>query len=158
MKKKLCYLALLFSLCVSMTCNRENEDNHYIIRFSNRADCAIYVSCKDLYNRNDTAPVYGFPYNLNNIKINPNEINANSLVAFSWESVFSDKRITPTDTLMIFVFDAEKVEADAKPQEAVIARYDVSLKDLQQNHWLFSYPPNDNMADIKMWPPYSSYH
>jgi len=157
MKKTLCYLALLFSLCVSMTCHRENEDNHCIIHFSNRADYAIYVSCKDLYNRNDTAPVYGFPLNLNDIKINPNEINTNSLVAFSWESVFSDERISPIDTLMIFVFEAEKVEAGVSPKEAVIARYDVSLEDLQCNNWLLSYPPNSNMAHIKMWPPYQSY-
>ena len=155
--KRISYLILLFILCTSTTCFREDENSHTSIRFSNRADYAIYVSYKDLYNRNDTTPVYKFSSYLEIVKINPNEINANSLVAFSWEAVFTDERIDPIDTLMIFVFEAEKVEADASPQEALIARYEVSLEDLQRNHWLLSYPPNGNMAAIRMWPPYSSY-
>lgn len=157
MKKTLCYLAFIFFLCTSTTCHRDNENNHCSIRFANRSEIDIYVSCKDLYTRQDTTPVYGFSYKLEYLRIKPNEINVNALEAFSWESVFTDTRITPIDTLMIFVFDAEKVDEDVSPQEAVIARYDVSLEDLQRNHWLLSYPPNGNMAAIRMWPPYSSY-
>jgi hypothetical protein len=105
--KRISYLILLFILCTSTTCFREDENSHTSIRFSNRADYAIYVSYKDLYNRNDTTPVYKFSSYLEIVKINTNEINANSLVAFSWEAVFTDERIDPIDTLMIFVFEAE---------------------------------------------------
>ena len=155
--KKVIYLILLLILCASDTCMREDHQHHYIISFLNRADFAIYVSRKELYNQ-DTTAEYLFYYPLKYLRINPNEINLKSLRATSWEAVFTDERFSPIDTLMIFVFDAEKVEADVSPQEAVVARYDVSLEDLQRNNWSLSYPPNSNMATIKMWPPYSSYY
>lgn len=156
--KRISYLILLFILCTSTTCLREDDNDHYYIRFQNRSDYPIYVSNKGLYDRQDTTvSIYGFHYPLEYLRINSNEINSKSLRAKSWEAVFTDERYSRIDTLMIFVFDAEKVEAEANPQEAVIARYDVSLEDLQHNNWLLSYPPNKNMATIKMWPPYSSY-
>lgn len=149
---------LIFILCVSITCHREDQFNHCFIHFSNKANFGIYVCSKSLISRQDTIAEYRFGLPLKDLIINPYEINSKSLESYSWESVFSDNRASSIDTLMIFVFDAEKVEAEAEPQEAVIARYDVSLEDLQSNNWMLSYPPNDNMANIKMWPPFSSYH
>ena len=155
--KRIWYIILLYILCISTTC-KEDDNDHYCICFQNRADYPIYVSCKHLSNRQDTTAIYSFHFPLEYLKINPNEINIKSLRASSWEAVFTDERFSPIDTLMIFVFEAEKVEAEADPQEAVIARYDVSLEDLQRNNWLLSYPPNKNMATIKMWSHYSSYY
>lgn len=155
--KRIIYILLLFCLCTSTACHKEDDNDHYCIRFHNLADNSIYVSRKGLYNRQDTIAIYSFYFPLEYLKINPNEINLKSLRATSWEAVFTDKRFCPIDTLMIFVFDAEKVEVGKNAKESVIARYDVSLEDLQRNHWLLSFPPNENMVTIKMWPPYSSY-
>ena len=40
---------------------------------------------------------------------------------------------------------------------ALLVQYEFALHDLEMLDWAFSYPPNDDMKDIKMEPPYSSF-
>ncbi len=60
--------------------------------------------------------------------------------------------------MLLFVLDSEKLKSGVTMPDAIMARYDIVLADLQRCQWMLSYPPNENMADIKMWPPYSSYN
>ena len=57
---------------------------------------------------------------------------------------------------MIFIMDADIVELHTDFKKAIIQRYDISLQDLQCLNWMLTYPPSENMKDIKMWPPYGS--
>ena len=91
-------------------------------------------------------------------EILPGKINNSTLSTFtSWESVLGadldDRNLNPIDTLMVFVFDAELLETNpSNVEEALLLRYDLSLKDLQRFNWTLSYPPTESMKDIKMWP------
>lgn len=56
---------------------------------------------------------------------------------------------------MIFIMDAELLESkETHIHDIIIQRYDLSLQDLQQINWTLTYPPNENMKNMKMYPPY----
>lgn len=38
-----------------------------------------------------------------------------------------------------------------------LARYDLTLNDLITLNWEISYPPDERMKSIRMWPPFDSY-
>lgn len=154
MKRVSVLLSSILILLTSTRCYHESGLNHCFINFANKSDKSIYIEQFEGYP--DTISLIKdrfWPSEYNKVKPNG---NSKYLCNSGYEAAFNEYQTI--DTLMIFVFDAEKVEVKAEPQEAVIARYDVSLGDLQSNNWTLSYPPNDNMANIKMWPPFSSYH
>ncbi len=130
----------------------DDDDHHYRIRFVNESEQTLYVDCSIYYP--DTIPI------LTNERdeILPGKINNSTLSTFtSWESVFGadldDRNLNPIDTLMVFVFDAERLDADRhRVMDALLVRYDLSLQDLQRLNWTLSYPPTESMKDIKMWP------
>ena len=92
--------------------------------------------------------------------VQPNEINKRALrLRYCWESYFEHGTI-PSDTLMIFVFDAEVVKnipwIEVYKNYHVLKRYDLSLSDLHLLNWRISYPPTELMQTIKQYPPYES--
>jgi hypothetical protein len=60
------------------------------------------------------------------------------------EAVFSHGVQIPSDTLMIFIFDAEVIEteewSDVVHSYKVLKRYDLSLADLKRMNWTITYP------------------
>ncbi len=62
---------------------------------------------------------------------------------------------------MVFVFNADTLETHgwdyAKEHNMVMQRYDLSLTDLQNLNWTLTFPPTEEMRNIKMWPPYGTY-
>ena len=145
-------LCLLFILS-SSTCIGDNSDErHYYIPFSNESKEDIYVNYSEFYP--DRGPVRD---NLEGIS--PGRTNKTLIMSSSWEWVFGDEGIQgnccPLDTLMVFVFDAEQLDADDHNlEEALLVRYDLSLMDLKHLNWMLSYPPSPQMQDMKMFPPY----
>lgn len=138
------------------TCYREDEDTHYFIHFGNRSRQAIYVTANTF--RGDTIPVeYETPPDAHTYKIDPGKINTDALFSgISWEDSFGDSYVLPNDTLSVFVFDALKMEdKQSSSRDALLVRYDLVLRDLQQLNWIVMYPPTRNMKSIKMWPPYT---
>ncbi len=140
-------------LSPSFRCMPDDDDNHhYRIRFVNWSEKSIYVDCSIFHP--DTIPMLTSERD----EILPGKINNSTLSTFtSWESVFGadldDRNLNPIDTLMVFVFDAELLETNPSyVEEALLLRYDLSLKDLQRFNWTLSYPPTESMKDIKMWP------
>lgn len=96
-------------------------------------------------------------YEPNNM-IKPQQTNTESIpiIPVSWEAAFSDNRIT-LDTLMIYILDDQALKKeDVDIRQSFLQRYDLSLQDLQRLNWVLSYPPAENMKDIKMWPTYKS--
>jgi len=62
------------------------------------------------------------------------------------------------DTLYVFIFEEDVLAnhswADVVDKNLVLQRYNLSLKDLQQLNWQISYPPSEQMKDMKMYPPF----
>lgn len=70
-----------------------------------------------------------------------------------WEEVFKG---LPADTLTIFIFDGDTVASYEweyiRNEYKILRRYDLSLQDLERLEWTVTYPPSENMSNIKMWP------
>ena len=150
-------LILPFVLMATM-CQGEDENHHKSIRFTNNTDKAIYVIPSFAYpdTLNGTGMGRGglnMPYKY---KILPGTENRDALrMREFWEVIFSDERRIPSDTLMVYVFDAELLESQTTNiVNTIIQRYDLSLQDLQYLNWTLTYPPSPNMSSIKMYPPY----
>jgi len=62
------------------------------------------------------------------------------------------------DTLCLFIFDAdtfntynwEEIQSDYK----VLQRYDMNYENIKALKYYITYPPDERMRDIKMYPPY----
>lgn len=73
-------------------------------------------------------------------KIEPGrQINLRS--SFEWENVIKEM---PSDTLSIYVFDADTLTiynwSQVKEGYKVLKRYDLSIDDLHQMNWTITYP------------------
>ena len=70
------------------------------------------------------------------------------------------KSASSVDTLMVYVYDEDVVRnntwQDIRDNYLVRQRYDLSLGDMRALDWTLSYPPDERMKGIKMWPPYGS--
>jgi len=77
----------------------------------------------------------------------------------------------PKDTLSIFIlnmnnmnnmnnhYDVEEIDSMWKEMnygKRFLWRYDISLQDLRKLNFLLSYPPDERMKYMKMYPPYGS--
>ena len=148
-----CIIVVFLALSVFSCRYVEDENHHYFIRFENKLSNAVYFVESVFYP--DTSTFVGSALASPQIyKVSSNEINKSALKnRNSWEFVYTD--VLPHDTLMIFVFDAKKLEArKGHPRNAFLIRYDISLQDLQRVNWYLTYPPNISMKAIKMWPRY----
>ena len=145
-------IILLVFAAFSSTCVREDENHHKTIRFVNKSNIPIYIygsySYPDTLNNR-----LGSSYHLYRAEANTENTSALRRRDF-WEVTF---RNIPSDTLMVYVFDAELVDSHSTHgHNTIIRRYDLSLQDLQLLDWTLYYPPTVAMKDIKMWPPYGS--
>jgi hypothetical protein len=66
---------------------------------------------------------------------------------------YSYNKIPNVDTVYFFILDADTISYE---KCKVLQRYNVSisLDELKNLNYTLSYPPTENMKDIKMYPPY----
>lgn len=134
-------------------CKKEDENHHKTIEIINNSEKTLYADCgvsypDTLFDIRRPSPAY---------KIKPYERNTTALWNRDyWESDFEVGWIIPSDTLMIYIYDAELLDSKTFThiKNTVIQRYDLSLQDLQFLNWKISYPPSEAMKDIKMYPSY----
>lgn len=147
---------LLSFVFMAFKCSKDDEDNHSTITMINNSEKEIYTYFGGSYP--DTLQDVGVPSSSEPsiYKVASHERNATALwMSPSWEIVLCDRRQIPSDTLMVFVYDAELLDSKtSNVYDAVIQRYDLSLQDLQQLNWTLTYPPSSDMRNIKMYPPY----
>ena len=141
-------IILLFTslLFLGSTCKKEKEDCHKTITVFNNSEKAIYVSFDTHYP--DT--LYFGHYS----GITSNAF-ANKILAKSssdrplqnkdcWESDFNYGVQIPSDTIMVYVFDAGVLEKEdwetVVHDYMVLKRYDLSLDDLKRMNWTITYP------------------
>ena len=70
-------------------------------------------------------------------------------------------RISPDqDITHVFILDPDTVESyswdELRAGSKYLKRYDFTWKDTDRLNNQVSYPPTDNMRDVKMYPPYGS--
>ncbi len=139
-------ILFLTVLLLSSTCENEDEDCHKRITIINNSEKSIYVvgdtNYPDTtYFRHSSGPTED-PYNY---RISAKSSSDRPLQNRScWETIFSYGDQISSDTLMIFIFDAEVLEteewSDVVHDYKVLKRYDLSLDDLMQNDFTITYP------------------
>ncbi len=86
------------------------------------------------------------------LNVKPSEDGETSSSA-RWEDRFS---VLPSDTLSIFIFDAQQLDTTSwtktRDEYRILKRYDFSLKDLQRLDFKITYPPDGRMLNIKSYP------
>lgn len=144
----------IFILLASMVCTScryldYDENSPYRIGFYNTTETDLYVDWSTEYP--DTAITDMRALLMPDIcKVKAYAFNNDALDLYSL--FFKGKKALPSDTLMVYVFNASKLnKQDVPPEEALIARYDLSQEDLKKVNWILTYPPNDAMKGIKMW-------
>ena len=149
-------LIVLSFVLTANTCNKEDENHHKTIGIINNSEKAIYAYFDVTYP--DTLGLTGVPPSSepSNYKAEPQKSNTTALWQDTfWEVLFRDGRLISSDTLMVFIMDAELLESNATHvNNTIIQRYDLSWQDLQRVNWTLTYPPSPNMSAIKMYPPY----
>ena len=151
-------------ICTTNMCiqKEDSENCHFAIKFSNNTTKNLRVRSVHLsVHYPDPLDVTSISYTARGemYKINSNEQDNRSAMENRGciENVF--KREGYTDTVFVYVFDAELIENTSWEVIArdylVLKRYDLTLKDLQRLDWEITYPPTEIMKDVKQYPPYN---
>ena len=145
--KKL-YFFLSSFIIMSGTCKKDSDNCHHTIRVKNQSTKTIYIYGDNNYP--DTLispPRYAFPSPLSDpqlYEVKPNETNTEGLRLRRGciESTFGT--IIKSDTDIVYIFEKDVLEST--PWDTIKAynrykkRYDLSLKDLQNNNFTITYP------------------
>ena len=110
-KNNFAYILVLLFLLPFYSCRHiEDENHHYVIPFINNSNKAIYIASPGY--PDTTVSDCGVLLEPQIYKTLPKDMNTSALdMNVPWEIVFGDRNRLPNDTLTIFVFDAEKLEA-----------------------------------------------
>ena len=179
MKKSIIILLPIVLSCCFYSCWKDKfeDGKHSYFIFENKSNLGIVV-----YDNNDRyTPDSGYCYGYNYRSVSKSQINANKnrMVVYAnstndrllnrgphtiWEGIINSCNY---DTLKLFILDYTRVLSvkpippnyngypDFVPFDSVfVQRYDLTIKDLDCLGWLLSYPPNERMKDVKMYPPY----
>jgi hypothetical protein len=148
-------LMVLSFIFMANTCNKEDENHHRTIEIINNSERAIYA-CFNVTYPDTLGDVGGLTSQPQIYKVESYAKNRRALGDQEfWEVIFRDGRRIPSDTLMVFIMDAELLESHTTHvNNTIIRRYDLSLQDLQHVNWTLTYPPSPNMSAIKMYPSY----
>ena len=129
------YLLLSCLLIVNSSCHKDEE---ITLRVNNLSDNAIYVSWTRDNSDTSLNHIVNPTYYSQIKKVAAHSVQAECYGAPS-EAIFKD-----TDTLSVFIFDAQVLESTpwdtVKARHLVLRRYDLSLDDLNKLNWIIIYP------------------
>jgi hypothetical protein len=146
--KKLNPLVLFTALIFigNICCKPEKGDCHKTISFINNSEKAIYVSRDThypdtLYFGHFSSPALNSSFNKILGEMSSDRPLQNR---DCWEDDFDYDALIPSDTLMVYVFDAQVLESvpwsTVVHDYLVLKRYDLSLSDLVNMNWTIIYP------------------
>ena len=156
--KNVIKLLLLSLILMSTKCeDKESENCHTSIRFSNNSEKDLYVRLYDLVHRppgvSEIEHISSTVQQRYKVYTGEQDNREATHQISCIESFFRGQ-----DTKTLYVFDAAVVENTSwgvvARDSLVLKRYDLTLEDLQRLNWFITYPPTEAMKDIKMYPPY----
>ena len=154
-------VAINVLLCIATSC-REDDCHQSILFKNNLTDKTVYIHGND--NHPDTANFknsFPNPISQKRCKVESYSENKSGLQSRScYEDRFGSV-IMPSGILMVYVFDEEVLATvpwdTIGKYYMVLQRYDLTLENLQELDWYISYPPDERMRHVSMWPPYESF-
>ena len=156
--KNMIKFLLLFCICLTNACNKENEKCHFSIKITNSSEKVLYLNKKFAMHDHDTLSLIGMSY----FSTTSRDIHKGTRRATFANRCIEDLFLREKDTYFfsIYLFDATVVKYNVwevvNRDYLVLKRYDFSMEELNRLDWRISYPPTEAMKDIKQWPPYGS--
>ena len=153
---KISLVALIF---MATRCpDKESENCHTAIRFSNNSDKDLYVRH---YNLLRPPHLFEIEHINGTVQKHYKVYSAEQNNRMAMDSFMCYDRIFSMDSLInLYIFDATVVENTPWETVAkdylVLKYYELSLEDLQRLDWQITYPPTEAMKDVKQYPPYES--
>jgi len=131
------YFLFLGLLLMSSSCNDEKEQK---LRVQNNSDKTIYYDWSSSYPDSSLQYIGNPTANSHQCKVNAKSISNYSYLS-PCKSYFGSRDM---DTMIIFIFDAELIEAlswdSVRSKGLVLKRYFLSLDDLEEMNWIVNYP------------------
>lgn len=73
---------------------------------------------------------------------------------------YTFNKVPNADTLCLFIIDNAIVNTlsweKIRDENIILRRYDLAITDFERLNWKISFPPNDAMKNIKMFPAYEN--
>ena len=148
---------MLFSNCEGFL------PNYYEVDYANNTDYDVYVYIRDNRGKqlNIVYPDTTISFNEENVSI----IKAHSHIKINIGTLPIEKYFNniPSDTLSVFYFHADTISKysweEIQQDYNILQRYDLSLEDFKRlsdknGVPVITYPPNEAMKDMRMYPPY----
>lgn len=157
MKKFVIYSFLSLLTVVLTGCPFSAEDGGDRVTIVNKAD--YNISCFfSWYSHNTFDPIYPDTTISVNRQKGLEVADKNKptyMYVYSIEKTFKEEQ---TDTICFFIFHSDtvvKYDWDVICREyKILQRYDLSLQDFKRLKYTITYPPDETMRDVKMYPPY----
>ncbi len=153
--KILSKLFLLFPLFMEMHCL---EPGHFHVVVHNNSNETIAFYCADAWTNvyyPDTTLV-DLRETIYLFTVNSHSTNGRSYEAYNWEYI--TRKWTKKDTLSIYIFNQSIFNqyswGEIRDKYLIEARYDLSGSDLEVIRGRVSFPPDEKMKHVHMWPPY----
>ena len=145
MKIAQCFLAMVL-LC--KTCKFPNEGSFFIL--TNNANHSINHYIEGMYP--DTLIVKDKPH----LMITQSMTSSKDFDWGTWKERFRELK---NDTLSVFIFHTDTLNKytwdEVRDGYMILKRYDLSFDDIHRLDFI-SYPPDETMKDVKMFPPFGS--
>ena len=132
-------IVILYSILLSATCCKDDENCHDSIFIVNNSDKAIYFDYSNRYP--DTLTLYPNP------ALDPSyfKIDSHSSKNDITRDCFEDQiKLNKNGIIMYYFYDAHTLETipwdTVAKKYLVLKRYDLSLADLQRMNWTITYP------------------
>jgi len=146
--------AILFlSLLCCCSLNKVDGTHRYIL-FDNTSEYYLYVCpFRMKYGDCDTLDRNYSAFGQEKYRVPPGTSNTAALRLYRGNTYESTMR--HYDYLSVFIWNKDNVsEINGAYFGSIIARYDLTLDNLFLLDWEISFPPDERMKDIHMYPPY----
>ena len=145
-------MVIFLALITCQSCFTNYSEDYYITLQNNSGKYVL--------------PAYGLDYPVDSVDIStrrvigPGEASTSTYGSgklASWTWLFPEIQY-----ISLFVFDGGLFDYEARgirnykdhPELVLLARYDLTLEDLERLHWECTYPPTEDMKNVHMFPPY----
>jgi hypothetical protein len=152
-------LMVLLGIFILFGCGpKEGPNCHTGVMCHNKTEAVVYFVWSPLYPDDAGANSFIRTDSFNRVEAGESRklthyINARVTCMEFEYSTFYDSGHN-TDTLKWYVL--KEGLSGSNWRDDVLQRYDLSLGDMRALDWTLTYPPDERMKDVKMWPPYST--
>ena len=145
-------VCLLVLLLFGTSCEYKFKGKHRTILLENRSSLPLIAFERSGY---DTIVTGRSFIDKDRYYVSPNSNNSQALKRIRWGTY--EDLFTYHQYCLVFILNANDVRWSndhLSDLDSYLVRYDFTLEDLQDLDWRISFPPNDSMKTISMWPPF----